>query len=199
MKTITFIARLLRKIANNLDNESNLKNKISSNVKLDASSELNISGLVLKDGCLVTVEKQTSVPGSLKFDRENARISIGKKSFINGSIIAAKSIEIGDDVMISWGVTIVDHNSHSLSFSQRADDVVNWRVGKKDWTHVKIAPVKISSKVWIGFNSVILKGVTIGAGAIVGAGSVVTKDVPAWTIVAGNPARVIREIPENER
>src|SRR5919202_5777920 len=112
MKTITFIARLLRKIANNLDNESNLKNKISSNVKLDASSELNISGLVLKDGCLVTVEKQTSVPGSLKFDRENARISIGKKSFINGSIIAAKSIEIGDDVMISWGVTIVDHNSH---------------------------------------------------------------------------------------
>ncbi|MBD2017959.1 acyltransferase [Microcoleus sp. FACHB-53] len=199
MKTINFIARLLRKIANNLDNESNLKNKIPSNVKLDASSELNISGLVLKDGCLVTVEEQTNVPGSLKFDRENARISIGKKTFINGSIIAAKSIEIGDDVMISWGVTIVDHNSHSLSFSQRADDVVNWRVGKKDWTHVKIAPVKISSKVWIGFNSVILKGVTIGEGAIVGAGSVVTKDVPAWTIVAGNPARVIREIPENER
>lgn len=64
---------------------------------------------------------------------------------------------------------------------------------------MNIAPVKISDKVWIGFNSIILKGVTIGEGAVVGAGSVVTKDVPAWTVVAGNPARIIREIPENER
>jgi acetyltransferase-like isoleucine patch superfamily enzyme len=57
----------------------------------------------------------------------------------------------------------------------------------------------ISDFVWIGANVIILKGVTIGEGAIVGAGSVVTKDVPPYTIVAGNPARIIREIPENER
>jgi acetyltransferase-like isoleucine patch superfamily enzyme len=60
-------------------------------------------------------------------------------------------------------------------------------------------PVIIGNSVWIGVNSTILKGVTIGEGSVVGAGSVVTKDVPPWTIVAGNPARVIREIPENER
>ena len=60
-------------------------------------------------------------------------------------------------------------------------------------------PVLICDDVLIGCMAVILKGVTIGEGAIVGAGSVVTKDVPPWTIVAGNPARVIREIPEDER
>ena len=60
-------------------------------------------------------------------------------------------------------------------------------------------PIVIKDKAWIGFNSIILKGVTIGEGAIVGAGSVVTKDVPPYTIVAGNPARIVREIPENER
>ncbi|MDP5158573.1 MAG: hypothetical protein NWQ07_08360 [Flaviramulus sp.] len=69
----------------------------------------------------------------------------------------------------------------------------------KDWSNVKSSPIVVKNKVWIGFNSIILKGVIIGEGAIVGAGSVVTIDVPDWTVVAGNPAKVIREIPENER
>ena len=55
-------------------------------------------------------------------------------------------------------------------------------------------PIVIEDKVWIGINSTILPGVKIGYGAIVGAGSVVTKDVPAMTIVAGNPARIIKRI-----
>jgi acetyltransferase-like isoleucine patch superfamily enzyme len=59
--------------------------------------------------------------------------------------------------------------------------------------------VYIDDDVWIGAMSIILKGVTIGEGAIVGAGSVVTKDVPPWAIVAGNPAKIIREIGINER
>lgn len=173
--------------------------KFPGNVQAHPSSKINKSQMRLKSGCRVIIAEKTQVLGSLIFDRENSVISIGKQTFINGSIIAAKSVEIGDDVLISWGTTIVDHNSHSISFSQRENDAVDWLEGKKDWTHVKIAPVKISSKVWIGFNSIILKGVTIGEGAVVGAGSVVTKDVPAWTIVAGNPARIIREIPINER
>lgn len=170
-----------------------------TNVKLHPLSEFELAKLRLKPGCSVMIDEQSQVPGCLVFDRENAFISIGKRVFMNGHLIAAKNIEIGDDVLIAWGVTIVDHNSHSISFSHRSEDVVNWRLGKKDWIHVKIAPVKICSKVWIGFNSIILKGVTIGEGAVVGYGSVVTKDVPAWTVVAGNPAHVIREIPEDER
>jgi acetyltransferase-like isoleucine patch superfamily enzyme len=79
-------------------------------------------------------------------------------------------------------------------------DVSNHYLGlPKDWRHIKRKPIKICDKSWIGFNSIILKGVTIGEGAIVGAGSVVTRDVPPWTIVAGNPAKVIQDISEHER
>ena len=192
----TFLYILINRIK---DFVSRIGNRFSQNVKLHPSSKFNLLKLRLKPRCSVLIEEQSQVLGSLIFDRENASISIGKRVFITGSIIASQNIEIGDDVLISWGTTIVDHNSHSISFSHREKDAVDWMAGKKDWTHVKIAPVKISNKVWIGFNSIILKGVTIGEGAVIGAGSVVTKDVPAWTIVAGNPARVIREIPENER
>ena len=174
-------------------------NKNNLILNIHPSSTFSMNRLQLKDNCVINIDEQSQIDGAIYFDKDNALISIGKCSFINGSLIAAQKIEIGDDVLISWGVTVVDHNSHAISFSERSQDVVNWRLGKKDWTNVKIAPIKISNKVWIGFNSIILKGVTIGEGAIVGAGSVVTKDVPAWTIVAGNPARVIRHIPENER
>ncbi len=100
--------------------------------------------------------------------------------------------------MIAWGVSVTDHNSHSIVFSKRRNEI-DWSTGEKNWSYVHCAPVKICDKAWIGFNSIILKGVIIGEGAIVGAGSVVTKDVPPWMIVAGNPARIIREISAAER
>ena len=67
-----------------------------------------------------------------------------------------------------------------------------WHEGRKDWTHVAHAAVTIKDKAWIGFNVSILKGVTIGEGAVVGAGSVVTRDVAPYSVVAGNPVRLIR-------
>lgn len=63
----------------------------------------------------------------------------------------------------------------------------------KDWSNVKSKPIKICDKVWIGFDVVILKGVTIGEGAIIGAGAVVTKNVEPNSIMAGNPAVVIKK------
>jgi acetyltransferase-like isoleucine patch superfamily enzyme len=169
------------------------------NLKVHPTSSIVQSKISLKTNCSLDVDECSEIGGMIAFDKDNAIISIGKRVFMGGHLIAANKIEIGDDVMISWNVTVVDHNSHSISFSERATDVVNWKLGKKDWTNVKTASVKISNKVWIGFNSIILKGVVIGEGAVIGAGSVVTRDVPPWTIVAGNPARVIREISENER
>jgi acetyltransferase-like isoleucine patch superfamily enzyme len=189
----------LTKIVVYLEKNINKDEKIEPDIKIDPSSICNLNNIRFKKECFLNIEPQTQVIGTLIFERENAYISIGKRVFISGSIIAAQRVDIGDDVLVSWGTTIVDHNSHSTSFTLRSNDAVDWLEGKKDWTHVKIAPVKISNKVWIGFNCIILKGVTIGEGAVVGAGSIVTKDVPPWTIVAGNPARVIREIPEHER
>ena len=107
--------------------------------------------------------------------------------------------EIGDDVLIAFDVLIMDHDSHSLVFDERRNDVQEWMRGKKDWSHVMMVPVIIKDKVWIGARATVLKGVTIGEGAVVGAGSVVVEDVPPWTLVAGNPARVIRALPREER
>ena len=93
----------------------------------------------------------------------------------------------------------VDHDSHSVVLEERQDDVKLWSVGKKNWDYVKIAPVDIEDDVWIGFNAIILKGVTIGRGAVVAAGSVVTKNVAPFTVVGGNPARLIRSTKHEQK
>ncbi len=122
-------------------------------------------------------------------------IKIGDRTFIgNRSLVAARSIVIGSDVLISWNVTIVDHQSHSIEFAERERDVTEWLHGRKDWTHVKVSLVRIGDKVLIGFGASVLPGVTIGEGAVIGACSVITKDVEPWTVDAGNPARVIRTL-----
>jgi acetyltransferase-like isoleucine patch superfamily enzyme len=102
---------------------------------------------------------------------------------------------------MAWGVTVFDHDSHSVLFSERRHDVTDWLAGdgqRKAWNTVAIRPITIGNKAWIGCNAIILC-VDIGEGAVVGAGSVVTRNVEPWTIVAGNPARVIRDIPEGKR
>jgi galactoside O-acetyltransferase len=152
-------------------------------------------------GTYLFVGSNTLISGTIVFESANGIIKIGNNSFIGGShLICVNEIIIGNDVMTSWGVTIVDNNAHSLISIERADDVKDalkaMKIGKigiyKDWSVVKSAPVIIKDKAWIGFNSIILKGVTIGEGSIVGAGSVVTKDVPDYAVVAGNPAKIVK-------
>lgn len=146
------------------------------------------------------IDEDCIVTANICFEKAGAELLVGKRTFIGKSMISvANRVDIGNDVMISWGVTIADHNSHSVSFSERTMDVIDWASGNKNWDNVKVDTVKICNKSWIGFNSIILKGVSIGEGAIVGAGSVVTRDVSPWTIVAGNPAKVVRELSPDER
>lgn len=181
---------------------------------IEAPASTNISGLnlVIKKPIhlkkYIKIGENSQISGSFIFEIETGLITIGNRTFIGGgSFMSIDEIEIGDDVMFAWGCTVTDNNSHSHIWSERKNDVIEWKKGidenkigvYKDWTNVKKGKITVKNKAWIGFNSIILKGVTIGEGAIVGAGSVVTKDVPDWTIVAGNPAKIIREIPDNER
>lgn len=140
------------------------------------------------------------------FESDMGKVRIGNRTFINAGtmLISRSGIEIGNDVTIAWGCWIYDHDSHSLDWRDRIEDIrqqnEDFRAGRnfianKDWSRVNTAPITICDKVWIGMNAIILKGVTIGEGAVVGAGAVVTHDVPAWTVVAGNPAREVKKIP----
>ena len=112
---------------------------------------------------------------------ERGRLIIGDRAFINyGVDIAATGlVAIGADCLIGTHVSIIDNDFHGVVDRQRVPSP---------------KPVIIGDNVWIGNRAIILPGVTIGEGAVVGAGSVVTRDVPARTVVAGNPARVVREL-----
>ena len=129
------------------------------------------------------------------FDSRQAVVEIGDRCYVGAShLVCHTGIKLGNDVIVSWGVTIVDHDSHALHWDCRSADVSNWKIGLKIWDHVNIRAVEIGDKVWIGFGASILKGVKVGEGAIIGANSVVTHDVDAFTVVAGNPARVVRTL-----
>jgi galactoside O-acetyltransferase len=135
------------------------------------------------------------VHARIDFDSAQGSVTVGDRTYIGAShIVCHTKVALGDDVMISWGVTIVDHDSHALNAAARRDDVLLWAQGRKSWAGVKISPVNIGSRAWIGFGATILKGVTVGEGAVIGAKSVVTRDVPPYCVVAGNPARVVREL-----
>lgn len=144
--------------------------------------------------------------GNYIFETNQGFISIGNRVHIGGStFISRNSIVIEDDVTIAWDCLFYDHNSHSTKWSERQHDTEQEYndikaglnpIANKNWDIVKTAPIHICSKAWIGTGCKILKGVTIGEGAIVAAGSVVTKDVPAWCVVAGNPAQIVKKVVE---
>jgi acetyltransferase-like isoleucine patch superfamily enzyme len=151
-------------------------------------------------------KKRFSVYGKLRIIKENAKIQIGNyiKTYPNAKlsvcgekenpailtigdhvaigdrteIHCGEEITIGNNTLISWDCVIIDRDYHKISEN-----------GQKESKR----KITIGNNVWICCRSMIMKGVTIGDGAVVAAGSVVTKDVPAGALVAGNPAKVIKE------
>nr|WP_197276633.1 acyltransferase [Flavobacterium sp. KJJ] len=164
---------------------------------------INLSNPI-KDKKYIKIGDDTILDCLISFESSVGEVIIGNNVFIGRSnLICRSKIEIEDNVFMAWGTFVYDHNSHSLDYKERQNDILqqlsDYREGKfftenKNWDVVDSKPIKICSNAWIGMNCIILKGVTIGEGAIVGAGSVVTKDVPAWTVVGGNPAVVIKKL-----
>ena len=117
--------------------------------------------------------------------RHGGRITIGENCGISGSTIyAMEEITIGRDVLVGGNCKIIDNDFHPLSASkrnpQRPEDI-------------KKRPIRIGDGCFIGANSIILKGTTLGKNCVVGAGSVVHGTWPDNSIIAGNPARMVGE------
>jgi galactoside O-acetyltransferase len=146
---------------------------------------------------LLRIGDQCDLEGFWVVHSPAAEITIGSRSEVNAGCLldVVERLTIGDDVLVAAEVYIADHDSHSLDWNVRAADHLARRRGEKDWDVVPRAPVRIDDKAWIGRRAMVFKGVTVGEGAIVGAGSVVTRSVEPWTLVAGVPAVAIRELP----
>ena len=127
---------------------------------------------------------------------KDAQVSIGDYTSIreNSVINCDNRIQIGKYCFIGNEVLIQDNDSHPISAEARKQQAHKYAGAPSDTQEAKNAPIDIRDCVWIGTRAIVLKGVTIGYGSIVGAGSVVTRDVPDMSIVAGNPAKLIGKV-----
>ena len=148
--------------------------RLQGRVQFSGCGEVVLGEGVSLNGTVVPIELVTYASG---------RIEIGNHTFVNyGSSIAARtSVKIGSYCLLGHYTFVMDNNQH---------DVVKHSVLPQS------DPVIIEDHVWIGSKAVILPGVRIGSRAVIGAGSIVTKDIPPRCVAAGNPARVLRYLTE---
>jgi len=128
-------------------------------------------------------------------------VVLGNYALVHGArIICDQRVEIGDYALISWNVVLMDTYRAPCDRDRRRQALREAALGPYRYISADEPPrpVLIGSNVWIGFDSCIVSGVTVGEGAIVGARSVVASDVAPFTIVAGNPAREIRRLTKKE-
>ena len=142
------------------------------------------------------VGAQTVCRGILRREHfGDGRLTIGRNVYIGDDCIISCSdnIAIGDHTLLGHGVQVFDNDSHPTDRALRARDWHGVVRGSSRPDHaIHHAPISIAEGVWVGFGSTVLKGVSIGPGAVIAAGSIVTEDVAADTIVAGIPAKPIR-------
>ena len=150
-----------------------------------------------KSSTLIQIGASSIIKGELFVFAHGGQISVGESCYIGAGsrIWSASSIQIGHRVMISHSVNVFDSLTHPLDPIERArhfDQIAT--SGHPDAIDLGERPVRIEDDAWIAAGAIVLRGVTIGAGAIIGAGAVVTRDVPSFCVVAGNPARLVRNL-----
>jgi acetyltransferase-like isoleucine patch superfamily enzyme len=150
----------------------------------------------------VSIGRGASVYVGTMFDvGPEGRVRVGDYALVHGAwIICDSEVEIGDYSLVSWNVVLLDSYRVPLDPSNRRRELeqATRRVPRRLGAKVPARPVRIGRNVWVGFDVCVLPGVAIGEGSVVGARSVVIEDVPPYTVVAGNPARVLRRL-ERER
>lgn len=178
--------------------------RVPENVQLDPEAYLETTysfQLFRSDAReAVKIGRGASIYLGVMFDLgPSARVTVGQFTLMNGSrIICDNSVEIGDYCLISWNTVLMD--SHRLPTDAKERRLCLAAAAAHPERRLAPVPsgaarsIRIGNAVWIGFDSCILPGVTIGDGSIVGARSVVTENVPPYTIVAGNPARRVRQL-----
>jgi acetyltransferase-like isoleucine patch superfamily enzyme len=156
----------------------------------------------LGDSSRIVIGANSHVRGELMIFAHGGRISIGEWCYVGVGtrIWSGASIDIGNRVLVSHSVNIFDNLTHPIRASERhAQARQIFKTGHPSDIFLDDKPVRIGDDAWIGACAIIMRGVTVGQGGIVAAGAVVTKDVPAYSIVAGNPAVVVRELSADER
>ena len=130
------------------------------------------------------------------------RVMLGQCALVHGArIICDAEVSIGDYALISWNVVLMDTYRLPMDPQARQKELqlLPTRNPRFADANIEAKPIRIERNVWIGFDACVLPGVTIGECSIVGAKSVVMESVPPFTVVAGNPARVIRELDRSPR
>jgi acetyltransferase-like isoleucine patch superfamily enzyme len=146
----------------------------------------------------IKIGEDSVIEGKLVVFKYGGEIIVGNNVYIglNSNIWSGEQVIIGNNVLISHNVNVIDTNSHEIDHVERAERFRNLvkHGHPKDKASIVTSKIKIEDYVWISFGATVLKGVTIGEGAIVAANAVVTKDVLPYTMVAGNPAKVVKQL-----
>ncbi len=151
----------------------------------------------------IIIRKHSHIRGEIFLFGHGGKVEIGEFCYIGEGtrIWSSSNIKIGNRVLIAHNVNIHDNNSHPIDFKERSKHFIEIiEFGHPlEGLSLRESPIVIGDDVWIGFNSIILKGVSIGDRSIIASGSVVTKNFPENCIIAGNPAKVIKYLTPDER
>lgn len=186
----------IKNFTNTLYKKRVLKRIKKSEIHLPNKLNINWKNISIKDSSFFQIGEQSIIKGTLDIQKEGGTLIIGENTFVGGRsiIVCTVSVKIGNNVLISHDCYITDTAGHSFDASIRRNDIPNRWKGFKNWDVVDSSPINIGNDCWIGPRVIILKGVEIGEGAIIAAGSVVTKNVEPYTLVGGVPAKPIKKL-----